>query len=98
MEGMAEPMALKPHPFQCKYVSERGGIQCQLSRHHVDSMNPENRDHRAWNDEGIPTLKMPSTPSDLSVVFLAPLPLISRLRDVDSEEKGQIDGERKDHD
>jgi hypothetical protein len=88
---MAEPMALN-NPFQCAFVSERGGIRCQLPRHHVDSTDLEKQDHRAWNDKGVPTLKMPSTPTDHSVVFLPPLPLISRLRDVDSEQKGQTDG------
>jgi hypothetical protein len=31
-------------------------------------------------------------PATLTLRFLPPLPLISRLRDVDSEQKGQTDG------
>lgn len=81
---------MSANPFQCTYVSERGGIRCQLRRNHVDSMNPDNRDHRAWDENGVPTLKMPPA---FAITFQEPLPQISRLRDTGIEEKGQIDGE-----
>ena len=52
------------NPFRCQYISERHGIQCSLPRHHVDSMDPEKQAHRAWDDNGIPTLKVDSTDAD----------------------------------
>jgi len=45
------------HLFQCDFVSD-DGIECQMPRHHVDSMDIDKQWHFASNEDGIPTLKV----------------------------------------
>jgi len=53
------------HPHRCKFESERSGIRCQLNRHHVDSTDPDKTEHRSWDANGVPNLKVSSEPSGL---------------------------------